>query len=200
MHRPRIILDTETLLSAYAQGVFPMADRDGVVRWYSADPRGIIPLEPGGFHVPQTLRATVRQRRFDVRINTAFEAVMRACSQERDDGTWINEDLIAAYTRLHGIGFAHSVEAWQNGELVGGLYGVSMGGAFFGESMFHRVTDASKVALVHLVERLQARGYELLDTQASTRHLRRFGCIEIPCEEYLERLHRALQKPCMFDE
>ncbi len=200
MHRPTVHLDPQTLLSAYAQGVFPMADRDGVIRWYSADPRGIIPLEPGGFHVPQTLRAVLRKQKFDIRINTAFEQVMRACAECRPDGTWISEELIRAYTGLHAIGFAHSVEAWQDNRLVGGLYGVSLGAAFFGESMFHRVTDASKVALVHLVERLRARGYELLDTQAGTQHLRRFGGIEIPVEQYLRRLHRALQKQCTFDD
>src|SRR3954468_18571823 len=144
-------LDPETLLSAYAQGVFPMADRDGVVRFYTADPRGVIPLHPPeAFHVPRTLRQIVRQGRFEIRVDHDFEATMRACMDAREGGTWISDDLIEAYTRLHALGFAHSVEAWQGDELVGGLYGVSLGGAFFGESMFHRRTDASKVALVHL--------------------------------------------------
>src|SRR5436190_2115138 len=141
-------LDPETLLLAYSQGAFPMTDRDGVTRWYTADPRGIIPLEPEGFHVPHTLAQTVRQRKFDVRINYDFEATMRACMLARPGASWISEELIAVYRQLHGLGYAHSVEAWQNGELVGGLYGVSLGAAFFGESMFHRVRDASKVALV----------------------------------------------------
>src|SRR4051812_24137105 len=194
-----VSLDPETLLLAYSQGAFPMTDRDGVTRWYTADPRGIIPLEPGGFHVPHTLAQTVRQRKFDLRINYDFEATMRACMLARPDGSWISEDLIAVYRQLHGLGYAHSVEAWQNDELVGGLYGVSLGGAFFGESMFHRARDASKVALVHLVERLRERKFELLDSQASTAHLQQFGCIEIPAREYLTRLKRALARRCEFD-
>ena len=192
-------LDPETLLSAYAQGVFPMADRDGVVRFYTADPRGIIPLHPPeAFHVPRTLRQIVRQGRFEIRVDHDFEATMRACMDAREGGTWISDDLIEAYTRLHALGFAHSVEAWQADELVGGLYGVSLGGAFFGESMFHRVTDASKVALVHLVDRLRNRRYELLDTQATTPHLRRFGCIDISASKYLKLLERAMDRECSF--
>jgi leucyl/phenylalanyl-tRNA--protein transferase len=192
-------LDPNTLLSAYAQGVFPMADRDGVIRFYTADPRGIIPLDPPeAFHVPGTLRTIVRQKRFDVRVNHDFAATMRGCMENREDGTWINPQLIGAYTELHEMGFAHSVEAWHAGELVGGLYGVSLGGAFFGESMFHRRTDASKVALVHLVERLRERRFELLDTQATTPHLRRFGCIDIPADEYLRKLESAIRKDCDF--
>src|SRR5256885_7012313 len=190
MAEPR--LDPETLLSAYAQGVFPMGDRDGVVRWYTADPRGIVPLDDG-FHVPHTLAQLVRNpKKFEIRINHDFSGVMRACREQRSDGTWINDKLIAAYTRLHDLGFAHSVEAWWDGELAGGLYGVSLGGAFFGESMFHRRRDASKVALVHLVNRLNERGFELLDTQATTPHLRRFGAIDLPAREYLRRLRPAL--------
>ncbi|MDB5294985.1 MAG: aat [Phycisphaerales bacterium] len=193
-------LDPNTLLNAYAQGIFPMADRDGVIRFYSADPRGVIPLDPPeAFHVPGTLRQVVRQKRFDVRVNHDFEATMRACGTERDDGTWINDRLVRAYCDLHALGYAHSVEAWQDGELAGGLYGVSLGGAFFGESMFHRRTDASKVALVHLVDRLRARGYALLDTQATTAHLKRFGCVDIPASEYLKRLERAIVLDCRFD-
>jgi len=192
-------LDPETLLSAYAQGVFPMADRDGVIRFYTADPRGIIPLHPReAFHVPRTLRQVVRQGRFEVRVDHDFEATMRACMEAREGGTSISDDLIEAYTRLHALGFAHSVEAWQEDDLVGGLYGVSLGGAFFGESMFHRRTDASKVALVHLVERLRNRGYELLDTQATTPHLRRFGCIDISASKYLKLLERAMERECSF--
>jgi leucyl/phenylalanyl-tRNA---protein transferase len=193
-------LDPETLLGAYCQGAFPMADRDGAVRWYTADPRGIIPLDER-FHVPGTLRQVVRQGRFAVRVDYDFEATMRACKdvpRRERGGTWISDELIAAYVRLHELGFAHSVECWQDDRLVGGLYGVSLGGAFFGESMFHRARDASKVALVHLVERLRARGYELLDSQASTPHLRRFGCIDVSKAEYLRRLQRALRKECSF--
>jgi leucyl/phenylalanyl-tRNA--protein transferase len=194
---PEPSLDPDTLLSAYAQGVFPMGDHDGVVRWYSADPRGILPLDR--FHIPQSLAQLVRNpKKFEIRINHDFQATMHACGQTRPDGTWINQKLLAAYNRLHEMGYAHSVETYWNGELVGGLYGVSLGGAFFGESMFHHRRDASKLALVHLVKRLNERGFELLDTQASTAHLRRFGCIDIPATEYLKRLDRALKKHCDF--
>jgi leucyl/phenylalanyl-tRNA--protein transferase len=187
-----IMLDPETLLVAYAQGAFPMTDRDGTTRWYTADPRGVLPLDR--FHIPRTLRQTLRQRRFEVRFDSDFEGTMRACMTTRPDGSWISEPLIAVYSRLHELGFAHSVEAWHEGELAGGLYGVSLGGAFFGESMFHHQRDASKVCLVHLVQRLRERGFELLDTQANTDHLRRFGCIDIPATEYLRRLRAALSK------
>ena len=189
-------LDPETLLNAYAQGVFPMADRDGHVRWYTADPRGVLPLD--GFHVPGTLRQLVRkspqQGGFDVRIDHDFEAAMRGCMEARAGATWISEDLIRAYVSLHRLGFAHSVECYKDGALAGGLYGVSIGAAFFGESMFHRVRDASKVALVHLVNRLREREYELLDSQATTGHLRRFGAIDIPAAVYLVKLRAAIQK------
>lgn len=191
------ILDPNTLLAAYAQGAFPMADRHGVIRWYTADPRGIFPLDER-FHIPRTLRQLVKQDRFDVRVNHDFESTMRACANQRRDGTWINDELISAYRRLHQLGHAHSVECYEDDELVGGLYGVSLGGAFFGESMFHHVRDASKIALVHLVSRLRERGFELLDTQASTPHLERFGCIEIPAWEYERRLRQAINKPCEF--
>jgi len=192
-------LDPETLLSAYAQGVFPMADHDGRVRWYTADPRGVIPLSPPeAFHIPKTLAQLVRQGKFEIRINHDFEATMRGCKDQREGGTWISDELVAAYVRLHEMGFAHSVEAWLNGELVGGLYGVSLRGAFFGESMFHRERDASKVALVHLVERLRERGFVLLDTQSNTQHLRKFGCVDISASEYLKQLHLAMRRQCEF--
>ena len=192
-------LEPATLLSAYTQGVFPMADRDGVLRFYTADPRGLIPLDER-FHVPQTLRQLLKKDPpvFDVRINYNFEGAMRGCMANRAEGTWINQELIAAYCRLHELGFAHSVESWRDGELVGGLYGVSLGGAFFGESMFHTRPDASKVALVHLVQRLRERGYELLDSQATTSHLRRFGAYDIPAREYISRLNLALKRRCEF--
>jgi leucyl/phenylalanyl-tRNA--protein transferase len=195
-------LDPQTILSAYARGFFPMAGRDGRIGWYTADPRGVIPLDT--FHVPHTLRPLVNRTAevggFEVRINFDFPAIMRACGRDRDDGTWINEELVCAYTALHKLGFAHSLEAWKDGKLAGGLYGVSLGGAFFGESMFHRVRDASKVALVHLVNRLKTRGYELLDTQATTPHLEKFGCVEIPAKQYLVKLRAALKKECWFAE
>jgi len=192
-------LDPQTLLSAYAQGVFPMADRAGRVQFYTADPRGILPLD--AFHVPRTLRQLLRKDPplFEVRVNYDFEATMRGCMTGHPGGTWINQELIRAYAALHGLGFAHSVEAWKDDELAGGLYGVSLGGAFFGESMFTRARDASKVCLVHLVARLNERGFELLDTQATTDHLRRFGAIDVSASEYLVRLRRALTKRCVFE-
>lgn len=193
-------LTPEALLTAYADGAFPMTDPDGVTRWYTADPRGVLPLDER-FHVPGTLRQTIRQQRFEIRVNCDFRAVMAECMRVRrrgERGSWISDELIEAYFRLHKMGHAHSVEAWQDGRLAGGLYGVSLGGAFFGESMFHHVRDASKVALVALVERLRERKFTLLDAQASTRHLRRFGCTEIPASEYLTLLDAALDRDCQF--
>lgn len=191
-------LSPQTLIEAYCNGIFPMADPDGKVRWYTADPRGVLPLDR--FHVPKTLAQFMRGPRFpfEVRMNHDFETIMRACMQCRAGATWISEELIAAYAQLHGLGLAHSVEVWRENKLAGGLYGVAIGGAFFGESMFHHETDASKVALVRLVGRLKERGFILLDAQASTEHLRRFGCIDIPAEEYLKRLHKAIRKKCVF--
>ena len=196
-------LDPESLLSVYAQGAFPMADRDGVVRLYTADPRGVLPLDPPeAFHVPGTLRQLVRRPPdrggFEVRVNGDFEGTMRGCMEAREGGTWINDDLVAAYARLHEMGFAHSVECWRGGELAGGLYGVSLGAAFFGESMFHRQRDASKVALVHLVNRLRDRGFLLLDSQATTPHLETFGCYEVPARQYLVMLRKAIAQPREF--
>ena len=183
------------LVRAYAQGIFPMGMDDGTIGWFSPDPRGILPLET--FHVSARLRRTWRARclqsgPFEMRFDTAFEAVMRACGEDREDGSWISEDIIASYCALHARGLAHSVEVWQGARLVGGLYGVHLGAAFFGESMFHRETDASKVALVALVEHLRARGFLLLDIQWVTSHLARFGAVEISAEEYLDRLGKAL--------
>jgi leucyl/phenylalanyl-tRNA--protein transferase len=190
------MIDPAVLLRAYASGAFPMGSgRRGRVEWFSPDPRGILPLE--SFHAPSRLRRTVRQGPFEVRVDTAFEAVMRACA-ERDE-TWITDPIVQSYVHLHRLGFAHSVEAWQDGMLAGGLYGVAMGGAFFGESMFHTVTDASKVALVSLVDRLVARGFVLLDTQWLTPHLATFGGIEIPRDDYLRRLVFALELDCRFN-
>lgn len=191
-------LDPQTLLSAYAQGVFPMANESGEVHFYSADPRGILPLNK--FHVPQTLRQLVRKDPavFEIRINYDFAATMQACMTGHKGGSWISPEMIEAYHALHELGHAHSVEAWKDNELAGGLYGVSLGAAFFGESMFTRVRDASKVCLVHLVDRLNDRGYQLLDAQATTQHLRRFGAIDIPARQYLLMLRRALGKECRF--
>ncbi|MFN4243597.1 MAG: leucyl/phenylalanyl-tRNA--protein transferase [Tepidisphaerales bacterium] len=190
-------LDPVTLLTAYARGIFPMGDGVGKIRWYTADPRGVLPLD--GFHVPRTLRQRVRQGRFEIRINTAFRETMEGCMRRPPEFTWITPELIDAYVGLHEVGHAHSVETWRDGRLVGGLYGVSLGGAFFGESMFHRETDASKVALVALVERLRERGFILLDTQHTTSHLRRFGATEIPAYEYRRQLREALTRTCRFD-
>ncbi|CAN5332067.1 leucyl/phenylalanyl-tRNA--protein transferase [soil metagenome] len=191
-----IALEPQTLLVAYSQGAFPMTDRDGTTRWYTADPRGILPLDR--FHVPHSLAQLVRQNRFELRVDHDFQGVMRACMKTRPDGSWISERLIDVYCALHKQGHAHSVECWRGGEIAGGLYGVSLGGAFFGESMFHFQRDASKVALVHLVDRLKSRGYVLLDTQASTQHLRRFGCVDIRAEQYMKLLRAALSKDCSF--
>ncbi len=197
MKRPSV----ENLLVAYTQGVFPMAqeDEDWEVYWYQPDPRTILPLDDA-FHVSKTLAATVRKAPFEIRYSTVFEQVMRKCAEPRQDesGTWISEDLLQAYVELHNAGFAHSVEAFLDGELVGGLYGVTVGGLFAGESMFHRATDASKVCLVHLVEKLRKQGYLLHDTQFMTDHLRKFGAVEIPAAEYLKRVEIAVLKDCSF--
>jgi leucyl/phenylalanyl-tRNA--protein transferase len=176
-----------------------MTDPDGVTRWYTASPRGIIPLQPPqAFHVPSSLRQIIRQGKFTIRLNTCFAEVMRQCGQRRLGGTWIGKDILDAYQRLHELGFAHSVEAWRNGELAGGLYGVALGGAFFGESMFHLQRDASKVALVYLVDHLRQRGFTLLDSQATTEHLKKFGAIDIPVADYLGRLDHAIGLSCQF--
>jgi len=182
------LLTPDILISAYAQGIFPM-DVEGQVQWFSPDPRAILPLE--GFRSSKTLRQTIRSGKFEIRIDTSFRQVMLACG-ERAEGTWIAPGLVRAYCRLARLGLAHSVEAWHSGQLVGGLYGVALGGAFFGESMFHRVRDASKVALAALVERMKTRGYTLLDIQYLTPHLGRFGAVEIPRQDYLSRLAAAL--------
>lgn len=182
-------LTPELVLKAYRAGVFPMADPDGEIGWYSPDPRCIFPLDR--FHVPRTIRQAARRGIFEVRVNTAFDEIIAACA-DRPEGTWISDEIMAVYCTLHRRGYAHSVESWQGAELAGGLYGVALGGGFFGESMFTRVSNASKVALVALVERLRARGFTLLDTQWSTPHLARFGAVEIPRREYLRRLRAAL--------
>lgn len=190
------MIDPALLLAAYRRGIFPMALEDGDIGWFSPDPRGILPLE--GFHVPARLARLVRSGVFEIRVDTAFEAVMRACAAGRDDGTWISEEILESYTALYRRGAAHSVEAWRGQELAGGLYGVHIGSAFFGESMFHRVRDASKVALVALVDRLRAGGFVLLDTQWTTPHLKQFGAVEIPRADYLEFLARAVARRATF--
>lgn len=194
------MIASDLLLAAYASGWFPMADERGQLSWYSPDPRGIIPLDR--FHVPSRLGRALKRGRFRIGVNSAFEAVMRACAvaeRDRDDpGTWISEEIIASYCALHQRGYAHSVEAWAESRLVGGLYGVAIGGAFFGESMFHHATDASKVALVALVDRLRDRGFALLDTQWTTGHLQQFGAVEVPRELYLRELDASLRIDAAF--
>jgi leucyl/phenylalanyl-tRNA--protein transferase len=193
-------LSVEILLRAYSAGVFPMADSRHGRKLYWVDPewRGIIPLD--GFHVPRRLRRTVRRGLFDVRSDRAFRAVITACSEPapgRED-SWITPEIINAYTEMFQRGLAHSIECWRDGELVGGLYGVAIGGAFFGESMFSRATDASKVALVHLLARLVAGGYRLLDTQFITDHLTRFGATEVSRRAYRRLLANALETRAEF--
>ena len=191
---PHESITPNLLLQAYSAGVFPMADgrKDDELFWVDPENRGIIPLDK--FHVPRSLAKTVRKDIFEVRTDTAFRDVVKACSKPARgrETTWISERIETLYTDLYERGFAHSVECWQDGRLAGGLYGVSLGGAFFGESMFHVVTDASKVALVHLVARLRRGRFSLLDTQFITSHLRQFGTVEIPRAEYHARLRSAL--------
>lgn len=187
-------LTPQRLLAAYSQGVFPM-DVGGVIRWFSPDPRSILPLDK--FHISKTLSQLWRQRRFEIRCDVRFRDVMLACAQ-RAEGTWISEEIVNAYCRLHELGHAHSVEAWHGDELAGGLYGVALGGAFFGESMFHRRRDASKIALVALVERLRRGGFSLLDVQYTTAHLKQFGVIDIPRRLYLQKLAAALRVRASF--
>ena len=222
------MIESELLLDAYCDGIFPMAiGRRGDIGWFSPDPRAIIPIN-NRFHIPHGLRRVLKQKKFDITFDTDFKAVIRACAK-RKEGTWISKKIIESYCNLYRLGYAHSVEVWQvdqpkpktemlrqaqhdkkreatasslhaprSTSLVGGLYGVHIGGAFFGESMFHRATDASKVALVALVGRLRACGFTLLDTQWLTPHLAQFGTYEIPRAEYLRRLRRAVAMDCQF--
>ncbi len=188
------MIDPNLLLGAYRIGAFPMADDDGEILWFSPDPRGIIPLT--AFHIPHGLKSVLRRQKFELKVDAAFEDVIWACSEREE--TWISGEIVSSYLQLHRLGYAHSVESWQDGRLVGGLYGVALGGAFFGESMFSYETDASKVALVGLVERLNKAGFELLDTQWMTDHLRQFGGIEVARLEYLDLLAKALDQEVDF--
>ncbi len=194
------VLTTQDLLRCYAMGHFPMANdrHDPTIYLINPERRGILPLE--AFHIPRSLKRAVRRRGFELTVDTAFATVIRACAASTVERprTWLNDELIELYVDLHARGYAHSVETRRQGLLVGGLYGVSLGAAFFGESMFSKETDASKVALVELVARLRAGGYELLDTQFVTDHLRRFGAVEIPRAAYRERLARAVGRPARF--
>lgn len=184
------VIPVHTLLDAYSRGIFPMAE-DGRIFWFSPEKRGVIPLDER-FNVPKSLRKTIKRRPYKIKWDTAFKDVIKACANR--ESTWIDGVIIDSYHLLHRMGYAHSVECWDEDDLVGGLYGVSLGGAFFGESMFSYKTDASKIALVALVEKLRSLDYELLDTQWMTPHLRQFGGYEIPREEYLDHLQRAMEE------
>lgn len=184
----------EILLRAYSAGLFPMAEsaEDPDIYWVQPEVRGIIPLDK--FHISHSLAKAIRKKPFDIRVNTAFSRVMALCAEATPDRptTWINPLIIRLYKELHRTGYAHSVEAWEGNELVGGLYGVSLGSAFFGESMFSRRTNASKICLVYLVERLKQKGFTLLDTQFTTEHLKTFGAIDVPRKAYDKLLEKAM--------
>jgi len=193
-------LTPDLLLRAYATGLFPMAEsaEDPELFWVDPERRGVLPLD--GIHVPRRLKKTIRQARFDVTADRDFPGVLQGCAERTPSrkSTWINAEIIRLYGALHAMGAAHSVECWHDGKLAGGLYGVALGGAFFGESMFSRETDASKVALVHLVARLRRGGFTLLDTQFVTAHLARFGALEISRRAYRKRLDTALETEARF--
>jgi leucyl/phenylalanyl-tRNA---protein transferase len=192
------MLSPPLLVEAYAAGYFPMGLEDGTIGWFSPDPRGILPLD--AFHAPRRLQRVVRSGRFTVTVDRAFRAAVEACAENRTEGTWITGEILESYVALHELQLAHSVEVWAGEALAGGLYGVSLGGAFFGESMFHRATDASKVALAALVDRLRSRGFRLLDTQWLTPFLETLGGVEIPRDEYLAQLRTALEVRTSFSD
>ena len=184
-------LEPATLLDAYAHGIFPWPTSDGTVYWWSPDPRAVLPLD--GLHISRSLARTLRSGRLRCTLDQAFAAVVAGCADRPGEGTWITAGMAIAYEELHALGHAHSVEVWDAGRaLVGGLYGVALGGAFMGESMFHRVPDASKVALVHLADRLRRAGFALLDAQVPTPHLERLGARSVRRSEYLRRLEAAM--------
>jgi leucyl/phenylalanyl-tRNA--protein transferase len=185
----------ELVLFAYAQGLFPMGRENGRIDWYRADPRALMPLDDR-FHVSRSLARTIRRKVFDVRFDTAFDDVMAGCADREE--TWITPEIRRVYNELHALGLGHCVEAWQDGRLVGGLYGVAAGAAFFAESMFSRQTDASKVCVVAAVERLRSRGFELMDVQWLTPHLKTFGAYEISHRKYLPVLKKAMEKEVTF--
>ena len=187
-------LTTEILEACYRAGAFPMADAYGRIEFYRSDPRSVLEFED--LHVPRSLERVIRKQTFEVRVDEDFEGVIRACADREE--TWISPEIVDAYIRLHHVGKAHSVEAYADDKLAGGLYGVALGGAFMGESMFTRTRDASKVCFVYLVERLWERGYVLLDCQIQNPHLARLGAREIPEQEYLTRLQHALTLECSF--
>ena len=189
-------LEPALVLDAYRHGVFPFHDAAQPVLWWCPDPRAVLPIST--LHVAARLERRIRKGDFQVRVDSAFEDVMRACDENRPDGSWIHEGMLEAYGVLHREGHAHSLEVWQGARLVGGVYGVAVGACFAAESMFHRVRDMSKVALVHLVRRLEARGFELLDVQFETPHLLTFGCEEIPRTDYLARVKALREKKVSF--
>ncbi|ACF13108.1 leucyl/phenylalanyl-tRNA/protein transferase [Chloroherpeton thalassium ATCC 35110] len=192
-------LSPEVILHGYHIGIFPMADSaNGEIRWYLPKKRAIIPLDE--FKVARSLRQVIKKGLFEVRINCNFEQVIKNCAAPREDDeqTWISHEIMAVYTELHYRGFAHSVESYYQGELAGGLYGVSIGGVFFGESMFYRVPNASKVALHALVSRLRDRDFDLLDSQFMNENVKRFGAIEISHDDYMARLQKAIYNPTAF--
>jgi leucyl/phenylalanyl-tRNA--protein transferase len=188
-------LEAGTVLAAYRAGIFPWPDETGRLLWWSPDPRAILPLD--GFHESRSLARVRRRDRFRISVDRAFGAVIRGCT-ERAEGTWITPSMIAAYTRLHELGWAHSVEAWEGDALAGGAYGVAIGGLFAAESMFHRSRDASKVALAALVHHLRLRGFALLDVQLMTPHLASLGAVAIARATYLDRLGAARDLPVSF--
>ena len=199
---PKILanLKPEMLIGAYCNGAFPMVE-DGELWWYRPEMRGQLPLDDR-FHVSRSLAKTIRQKKFECTINYDFEKVMHLCGK-REEGTWISPEILHAYCEMHKVGLAHSVEAWHIGQVgvgdpVGGLYGLSLGGAFFAESMFHTVTNAGKVALVYFIERLKSKGFEICDIQWTTTNLERFGAYEIPSEEYLSKLNHAVSLEVEF--
>jgi leucyl/phenylalanyl-tRNA--protein transferase len=191
-------LSPDWLLDAYGHGIFPWPIHDSLLAWWSPDPRAVLEFEH--LHVSRRLARTLRRRVFEITCNRDFAGVIGGCAtaQDRRDHTWLTGDMCTAYLRLHRLGYAHSVEAWQQGQLAGGVYGVALGAAFFAESMFYRVADASKVALVHLVDHLQRRGFQLLDIQQLTPHTERLGGSEIPRAVFLRRLRAALRVPASF--
>lgn len=192
-------LRAESLIYAYAQGYFPMSDEQNGIQWFNPDPRAIIPID--SYKPAKSLRPIINKGLFEIRVDTQFEQVMRACSMPRseDDGVWISEEMIAAYTELHRLGFAHSVEAYLDDQLVGGLYGIRIGAVFCGESMFSKLPNSSKVAFHYLIQILKTQNFELLDTQFINDNVLRYGAIEIPRDTYLRQLAKALKKNCKFE-
>jgi leucyl/phenylalanyl-tRNA--protein transferase len=193
------MINTQLLLSAYSQGIFPMSNETGELNWYCPDPRAVIPID--NYRPSKSLRPILNKGQFDIRVNEQFEQVMRYCAQPRscDDGVWISEEMIQVYTEFHKLGFAHSVEAYQNDLLVGGLYGVHLGAVFFGESMFSIVSNASKVAFHHLILILKQNHFELLDSQFINDNVIRYGAIEISRNSFLKQLDSAISHPCKFE-